>query len=92
MLKVNPGDPFLGYGLALELLKEGDASAGTEQLKNVIAAHPDYHAAYFQLGQALAQEGEADEARAWLQKGVVAAQRAGDSHAASEMEGLLLSL
>lgn len=92
MLKTAPDDPFLGYGLALEMLKEGEFDAGLAQLKAVAAQHPDYHAAYFQLGQMLAREGREDEAREWLEKGIAAATRVGDVHAAGEMDGFLQSL
>lgn len=92
MLKANPDDAFLLYALALELLKEGDQAAGIEQLKRVASKHPDYHAAYFQLGQTLVASGEVDEAREWLEQGVSAAHRAGDTHAAGEMEELLMTL
>lgn len=92
MLKANPSDAFLSYGLALEMLKEGDQTAGVEQLKRVIEHHPDYHAAHFQLGQTLAHSGEVEEARAWLEQGIDAARRSGDTHAADEMEGLLMTL
>lgn len=92
MLAQNPGDSFLAYGLAMEMLKEGDTSAGIEQLQAVIADHPDYQAAYFQLGQTLAKEDRVDEARDWVEQGIAAARRINDDHAAAEMEGFLLTL
>ncbi len=92
LLTKNPEDPFLGYGLAMEIIKEGDTAAGVAQLERVIASNPDYQAAYFQLGQVLAQEGEAERARHWLRKGIDAAKRIGDAHAAEEMEGFLITL
>jgi thioredoxin-like negative regulator of GroEL len=92
MLQATPGDAFLGYALALEMIKEGELESGLAQLKAVVEQHPDYHAAHFQLGQVLAREGSEDEAREWLQKGVEAARRAGDAHAAGEMEEFLQTL
>ncbi|MBX9652718.1 tetratricopeptide repeat protein [bacterium] len=92
MLAQSPGDTFLGYGLAMEMIKEGDTEAGKKQLVQVIEANPDYQAAYFQLGQILTNEGEIDEAKGWLERGIVAAKRIGDAHAAAEMEGFLLTL
>jgi Flp pilus assembly protein TadD len=92
MLTQNPRDAFLAYGLAIEILKEGDSSAAIEQFRRVIADHPDYQAAYFQLGQALSNLGETDEARKTVEAGIEAARRIGDQHAAAEMEGFLLTL
>lgn len=92
MLAQSPGDTFLGYGLAMEMIKEGDAEAGKKQLVQVIEANPDYQAAYFQLGQILTNEGEIEAAKGWLERGIEAAKRIGDAHAAAEMEGFLLTL
>jgi len=92
MLAQSPGDTFLGYGLAMEMIKEGDTDAGKKQLVQVIEANPDYQAAYFQLGQILTNEGEIEEAKGWLERGIVAAKRIGDAHAAAEMEGFLFTL
>lgn len=92
MLAQNPGDTFLAYGLAMEILKEGDTPTAIEHLKGVIKTTPDYQAAYFQLAQVLVNEGETDEAKEWLEQGIDAARRIGDAHAAAEMEGFLLTL
>ncbi len=92
MLTQNPKDAFLAYGLAIEIQKEGDESGAIEQFRQVITDHPDYQAAYFQLGQMLASLGRVDEARQTVESGVLAARRMGDSHAAAEMEGFLLTL
>jgi len=39
--------------------------------------------------QTLVKADRTDEARSMLQNGIAAAQRKGDSHAASEMQGML---
>jgi predicted Zn-dependent protease len=85
LLDKSPTDPFLLYGLAVELLKTGDAVEGVERLRALTQSHPDYHAAHFQLGQTLAQQGESDEAKRWLEIGVAAATKVGDRKAAREM-------
>ena len=92
MCAADPDDAFLAYGLAMEMIKDGDTPEGIDQLKRVIELHPDYQAAYFQLGQTLADQGNVDEARTWVERGIEAARRIGDAHAANEMEGFLLSL
>lgn len=92
MLAKTPDDPFLHYGLAMEFVKAGQADEGVRRLTELTSAHPGYQATYLQLGQLLANRGDIDEARGFLQRGISAAQAAGDSHAAGEMEGLLHSL
>ena len=92
MLEKTPNDPFLLYGLALEYIKVGNQKEGVLRLQQLTETHPDYQATYQQLGQVLSQSGEISQARAWLEKGIIAAKNAGDSHAAGEMEGLLMSL
>jgi Flp pilus assembly protein TadD len=92
MLLQNPEDAFLAYGLAIEIQKEGDVDGAIDQFRRVISVHPDYQAAYFQLGQMLANLSRIDEARVVVEEGIEAARRTGDEHAAGEMEGFLLSL
>ncbi|MFO0948235.1 MAG: tetratricopeptide repeat protein [Planctomycetota bacterium] len=92
LLAQSPNDTFLLYGLAMEYLKEGNAAEGIARLKHVADVNPNYPAAYFQLGQILSQQGETDEARDWLTRGVTVAQKIGDHHAAGEMEQFLMML
>lgn len=92
MLTKSPDDIFLLYGLAMEVLKEGDEEGAIAQLKGVTEKDPNYQAAYQQLGQVFANRGQIPEAKQWLEQGVAAAQRAGNRHAAEEMQGFLMSL
>jgi predicted Zn-dependent protease len=92
-LAEEPGDTFLRYGLAMQCLREGDATEGRQRLLGLIADHPeDQVAAYQQLGQSYLESGELPEARAILKTGIAKANARGDSHAASEMAGLLDSI
>lgn len=87
-----PSDAFARYGLAMECVNSGDASAANQHFQSLLGAHPDYVAGYFQYGQFLAKAGRTDEARAALQTGMDAARRTGDEHARSEMEAALAGL
>lgn len=87
-----PADAFARYGLAMECANSGDIAAADENFKTLLAAHAEYVAGYFQYGQFLAKCGRTEEARSTLRVGVVAAQRAGDEHARSEMESALAAL
>lgn len=92
-LAEDPNDTFLRYGLALQCLRDGDLEEGRARLSALIADHPDDQiAAYQQLGQSYAENGEPDAAREVLARGIAKAQRRGDRHAASEMDALLSSL
>ena len=92
MLKENPGDEFLEYGLAVEYLNEGDVDGGVSRLRRLLETSPDYCAAYFRAGQALAVEQRWDEARSMLESGIATAQRIGNTHAAGEMQEALHEL
>ncbi len=92
MLRDEPNDAFLLYGLALEHAKEDNAADAVATFERLLAAAPDYVPGYFQYGQFLVRAGRHPEARQVLERGVAAAQRTGDTHAAEEMQGFLLGL
>ncbi len=91
-LAEDPGDAFLRYGLAMQCLRDGDVAEGRDRLRGLIADDPGQIAAYQQLGQSYADEGEVDEAAVVLRKGIEQARKSGDWHAAAEMEHILESL
>jgi predicted Zn-dependent protease len=88
----NPDDAFSRYGIALECLREGDISAAETHFKTLLEANPDYVPAYQMYAQTLAQHNRAEEAKALLSRGIAAANRQGNQHARSEMEGMLAQL
>ncbi len=65
---------------------------GLAQFQAVIDQHPDYVPAYFQKGQALADRGRTDEARAVLIGGINVVRKVGDGHAEREMTEFLETL
>lgn len=89
MVERNPGDSFARYGLAMEYKGAGDWENAMCEFRALIAANPDYHAAYFHGGQTLERMGLEDEAREMYREGVDAAGRAGNAHALAEMQGAL---
>jgi tetratricopeptide (TPR) repeat protein len=89
ILAQDANNAFARYGLAMEYANSGNTEQALEQFAKLLAAHPDYAAGYFMAAQTLAKASRLDEARAMLQNGIAAAQRKGDSHAASEMQGML---
>src|SRR5947207_781527 len=89
MLREEPGDSFLRYGLAMEFASEGNDAEAVNQFRTLLQADPDYVAGYHQAGLALMRLGRNTEARETLTAGVAAAERQGNMHAAEEMNGVL---
>ena len=92
ILTQNPGDAFARYGLAMEHSNQGNIQQAMEEFGKLLATHPDYTAGYFMAAQTLAKAARIDEARKLLNDGIASAQRTGNSHAQSEMEGMLADL
>ena len=92
MLALDPNDPFLHYGLAMEYVSAGDDAEAVRRFQGLFTVAPDYVPAYLQAGQALVRLDRVDEARDVLRRGMAAAQRQRNDHAYGEMEGLLESL
>lgn len=85
----NPRDSFSRYGLAMEYRNRGDLEAAMGEFRALMAADPDYVAAYFHGGQTLEKLGRVEDAREIYQSGVEAAIRKGDQHGRSEMQAAL---
>jgi thioredoxin-like negative regulator of GroEL len=92
MLAETPDDAELRYMLAMEHVTEGDDAGAVRHFEEIMRAAPDYPHAYHQAGRALVRLGRIDEAKAVLAKGIPAARRQGNDHAAGEMTELLMSL
>jgi cytochrome c-type biogenesis protein CcmH/NrfG len=92
MLKSEPTDIFLRYGLAMEHVSEGDDAGAIGCFRELLEIAPDYVPAYLQISQAYVRHGATDQARAQLQCGIEVAHRQNESHAAEEMAALLATL
>jgi predicted Zn-dependent protease len=92
LLKADPEDVFLQYALAKACVSEGDIDQAVSRFEAVIARDPNYVPAYFQMGQALAENERPDEARAIVARGIDVARAVGDQHAQSEMTAFLETL
>jgi len=89
MVAQNPDDSFSRYGLAMEYRNGGDLESAVREFRSLMAANPDYVAAYFHGGQTLERLGRVEEARQVYSSGLEAARRTGDRHAGSEIQGAL---
>jgi predicted Zn-dependent protease len=92
ILAQNPSDAFARYGLAMEYSKTGELDSAMQEFGKLLSVHPDYTAGYFMAAQTLDKAGRVEEAKQMLTNGIAAAQRTGNGHAQSEMEGMLQSL
>ena len=92
LLKAEPDDVFLNFGLAMELQKAGLTEDAIARFDRVILLDPAYTAAYYHKGNTLIALGRGEEAKAVLLEGVEATRQAGNRHAESEMKTLLESL
>ena len=92
ILTQNPNDAFARYGLAMEYSKQGEVERAMEEFRTLLAANPDYTAGYFMAAQTLASANRTAEAKSMLADGIASAKRTGNSHAQSEMEGMLSEL
>jgi cytochrome c-type biogenesis protein CcmH/NrfG len=89
VLELDPRNAFARYGLAMEFASQDNSAAALNEFSLLIEQHPDYVPAYQMSAQTLAKLARIDEARARLDAGLAAAQRTGNSHAASEMQAML---
>jgi tetratricopeptide (TPR) repeat protein len=89
LLERQPNDPFLLYGMGLELKKLGRTDDALASLDKVTAVDPGYCYAHHQKGLIYEANGRLDEAIAAYRAGIDAAIRAGDAHAKDEIEAAL---
>jgi len=92
ILAQDPTNVLARYGLAMEYANSGQTDRALEEFGALLSSNPDYPAAYFMSAQTLVKANRTDEARKMLVNGIAAAERKRDSHAASEMQGMLEGL
>ena len=86
---VDPADPFLTYGMALEHYKAERFDDALAWLDRTLALDAHYCYAYYQKAKVLSDIGDDDTAKAVLEAGMASAVEAGDEKARSEMAELL---
>lgn len=86
LLEQNPTSAFARYGLAMEYVKAGQLDHAVDAFEAVIAAEPNYSAAYFHGGQTLEKLGRIDDARELYRRGIAVTR---DPHAISELQAAL---
>jgi tetratricopeptide (TPR) repeat protein len=89
MLAQDPSNSFARYGLAMEYVHSGKLEAAVDEFRTLIAANPDYPAAYYHSGRTLEKLGRTDEARNIMEQGIEVTTRLGDMHTRSELQAAL---
>lgn len=84
--------PLPWYGLAMEYRSLGRTAEAIATFRKVHDLDARYVPAYFMCAQVLAESGDADAARAELDRGMAVAREVGDGHAYGEMEAMRESL
>ncbi|MBX7081539.1 MAG: tetratricopeptide repeat protein [Nannocystaceae bacterium] len=82
----HPGDPFPQYGLAMELRRRGELEPAEAAFAELAQRHPGYVPCYLMYGEMLSKQGRTADAAAVFDRGIAAAQAAGDGHALSELQ------
>ena len=81
----SPGDSFLKHALALEYIKLGNEDEAKKLFLEILGSDPSYIGSYYHLARLLERTGESENAKAWYEKGMIAAKQAGDNHAYNEL-------
>ncbi|MGD0892168.1 MAG: tetratricopeptide repeat protein [Terracidiphilus sp.] len=89
IIALDPKNSFARYGIAMELAGRGETAAAISEFDTLLANDPDYTAGYFMAAQTLSNAGRTEEAIKRLKEGISCAARSGNSHALSEMQGML---
>lgn len=87
-----PNDPFPLYGIAMELKNTGQKDEARQAFTDLEQKFPNYIPQYLMHAQLLVDLGLRAEARELLGRAIPVAQKAGNGHAAGEMQQLLDTL
>jgi len=88
----SPDDPFARYGLAMELVSQGELAEACQAFQDLVDRVPDYVATYLMYGNTLAAIGERERAREMYRRGAEVSLRRGDGHTRSENLAALAAL
>ena len=89
ILAQDPKNQMARYALALEFANAGQLETAMLEFRQLLVDHPAYVPGYQMLAQTMMRAGLTNDARDTLRKGIEAAAASGNSHAQSEMQGML---
>jgi hypothetical protein len=85
-------DPFVLYGLAMELRTDRQAEEACRVFESLLQAHPDYIPAYAPAADTLVSLGRSEEARMLCRQGIEHCARKGQKHAGDQLQTALDTL
>ena len=91
LLTESPDDPFLKYGIALEMTKIHPAD-GLAKLQELTQSHPDYLPTYYRLASLLVENDKEEAAKPVIEAGLNLAKVQNEALAYKELQALLNSL
>ncbi len=86
--EAEPNDPFTIYALATEY-KAAEPLRAQEYFQKLLTEHPEYVGTYYHAGKLLEQLQKPDEAEKVYREGLRVSRKAGQLHAASELQQAL---
>ena len=89
LLKKEPEDSFLLYGVALEYMSANNFEEAEKYFKSLLTIDSKYVPAYMQYAQLKVRQNEIESAKDFYKQGIQMAKKNGDKHAAKEMEEFL---
>ncbi len=89
MIAKGSQDPFVHYARAMEFRSLERLQESLDAFDAVAATYPDYVPTYLMAAQVAEALSKIDDARTWCERGLEAAKRAGDGHAAGELQAQL---
>lgn len=92
LLREDPNDPFLKYGIALEYAKLGNINEAILRIENLLSEKPDYLGAYYQLGQYYEAVKNFDSAKKIYAKGMLLAKEKKNMKTLNELREALEQL
>jgi tetratricopeptide (TPR) repeat protein len=92
LLKEDPTDSFLQYGIALEYAKKGNVEEAIGRIEKLLSEKPDYLGAYYQLGQYYEVVNKNNEAISIYEKGMALAKKLGNMKTMNELREALQQL
>jgi len=92
IVALDPRNSFARYGIAMELVNQGQTAEALAEFDQLLKLDADYTAGYFMAAQTLENAGRRAEAIERLRAGIECAGRLGNKHALSEMQEMLDNL
>lgn len=92
LLRIDPDDPFVHYGIGQEWAKLGEHEQAIACFDRALTLDDTYCYAYYFKAISLKETGRRDEGIETVRVGIEKANAAGDGKARSELESLMLTM